>query len=161
MKDSYKIILVAIVLISLLSIIAIGMSGIFSNDNSGKGCMTVVNPSSENNNSKESGIKWNENFASAIAESEKTNKPMFVYFGTSWCPYCKQLESETFTNQDVQKKIAENFIPVKVDGDVNPELCSKYNVMGFPTIILIGSNGKKLDSIEGFYSPTELLNKIS
>jgi len=161
MKDSYKIILVAIVLISLLSIIAIGMSGIFSNDNSGKGCMTVVNPSSENNNSKESGIKWNENFASAIAESEKTNKPMFVYFGTSWCTYCKQLESETFPNLDVQNKIAEKYIPVKIDGDTNPELVSKYNVMGFPTILIIDSNGKTLDSIVGFHSASELLKRIS
>ena len=162
MKKSYKIIGLTILVIFILAIIAIVASGICFNNSDGKACLTVVNENSnEKNINNVSGIKWNENFESAINESKKLNKPMFVYFGTSWCPYCKQLESETFTNQDVQNKIAENFIPVKVDGDVNPELCSKYNVLGFPTIIIIDSNGKKMDLIEGFHSPTELLNRIS
>jgi len=161
MKNSYKIIFVTILLISLLAIIAIAVSGVFFNNSDEKGCLAVVDTSNENNISNVSGIKWNENFQSAVEESKKTNKPMFVYFGTSWCYYCKQLESETFTNQDVQNKIAENYIPVKVDGDTNPELCSIYNVFGFPTIVIIDSNEKKLDFIEGFHSPRDLLNKIS
>ena len=161
MKNSYKIICVTILLISLFTIIAIAVSGIFFNNSDVKGCLAVVDTSNENNISNLPGIKWNENFQSAIAESKKSNKPMFVYFGTSWCHYCKQLESETFANQDVQNKIAENYIPVKVDGDTNPELCSIYNVFGFPTIMIIDSNEKKLGFIEGFHSATELLNKIS
>jgi thiol:disulfide interchange protein DsbD len=162
MKNSYKIIFITILLISLLAIVAIALSGIFFHSSDVKGCLAVANESSNDNNiSNVSGIKWNEDFQSAIAESKKTNKPMFVYFWTSWCSYCKQLESETFTNQDVQSKIAENYIPVKIDGDTNPELCSRYNVLGFPTIMIIDSNEKKLDFIEGFYPPSELLNKIS
>ncbi|MCL2115061.1 MAG: thioredoxin family protein [Methanobrevibacter sp.] len=162
MKNSYKIICVIILLISFLAIIAIVASGIFSNDSDRKGCLTVFDTSDENNIIiNDSGIQWNENYTSAILESKKTNKPMFVYFWASWCSYCKQLESETFTNLMVQREIAENYIPVKVDGDTYPELCSKYNVMGFPTLIIIDSNEKKLDSIEGFYSASELLNRIS
>jgi len=160
MKNFYKIICVVILLI-LLTIIAIAVSGIFFNNSDTKGCLAVVDTSNEQNISSISGIKWNENFQSAIEESKKLNKPMFVYFGTSWCFYCKQLEEETFTNQDVQNKIIENYIPVKVDGDTNPELCSRYNVLGFPTIVIIDSNEKELSFIEGFYSSSELLNKIS
>ena len=160
MKNSYKIICVTILLI-LLTIIAITMSGIFSNNSDTKGCLAVVDTSNENNISSSSGIKWNENFQSAIVESEKSNKAMFVYFRTSWCFNCKKLESETFTNPDVQNKIIENYIPVIVDGDSNPKLCSRYNVLGFPTIVIIDSNEEKLDSIVGFHSPSDFVNKIS
>jgi len=160
MKNSYKIIGIAILLI-LLTIIAITVSGIFLDNSDTKGSLAVGDTSSENNISSISGIKWNEDFQSAIGESKESNKPMFVYFGTSWCFYCKQLESETFTNQDVQNKIMENYIPVKIDGDTNSELCSRYNVLGFPTIVIIDSNEEKLDLIVGFHSPSELLNKIS
>ena len=159
MKNSYKIIFITIILISILAITTIAANGLFLNTSDEKGCLNDT--CSNNNISNVSGINWNENFQSAISESEKTNKPMFVYFEASWCPYCKQLESETFTNQDVQNKIAENYIPVKVDGNSNPELCSRYNVFGFPTIVIIDSNGEKLDVIKGFHSPSELLNKIS
>lgn len=162
MKNSYKIIFICILLISFFSIIAIAVSEIFFNNSHTEGSVAIVDKNSnENNISIVSEIDWNENFQSAIVESKKSNKPMFVYFKASWCPYCKQLESETFKNQDVQNKIAENYIPVKIDGDTNPELCSKYNVLGFPTIVIIDSNEEKLNFIEGFYTSTELLNKIS
>ena len=163
MKNYNKIIFVVFLVISIITILAIALSGIFINDSEGKGCMTVVDTSNQNNNNfnKDSQIKWMESFDLGLNESNKSNKPMFVYFSTSWCSYCKQLESETFTNQEIINKITENYIPVKIDGDTNPELCSRYNVLGFPTMVIIDSNEKQLDVIEGFHSPSELLNRLS
>ena len=162
MNNYYKIICLTILLISLLAIIAIATSGILFNNSDTQGSLEVVaNNQNENIISNVKQIEWNDNFQSAVKESKKSDKPMLVYFGTSWCYYCKQLESETFMNPDVQNKIAENYIPVKIDGDTNPELCSRYNVLGFPTIVIIDSNEKELDSIVGFYQPSEFLNRIS
>ena len=162
MKNSHKIICITVILISLLTIVSIIASGIFfTNIDTGEYLPLIDNNSKDSNTNNTSGIKWNEDFQSAISESKKTNKNILLYFSTSWCYYCNKLDSETFTNQDIQNIINNNYIPVKVDGDTNPELCSRYNVLGFPTMVIIDSNEKKLKFIEGFHSPSDLLNKIS
>jgi thiol:disulfide interchange protein DsbD len=96
----------------------------------------------------------------ALAEAKNTNKYVFIDFYADWCTYCRQMEENTYTDPQVQQKISQNYVFVKIDTNNNPEVSSNYKVYGLPTIIILNSNGQEVKRIEGYQSPTQLLSQI-
>jgi thiol:disulfide interchange protein DsbD len=103
-------------------------------------------------------IHWNTDMDAAFKLAEKSNKLVFVDFYADWCGYCKQLDEDTFVNQNVKQKFAQSYVLVKINVDQNPELASKYQVYGLPTLVVMDSNGNVIKRQEGFVSAGELLN---
>ena len=124
--------------------------------------IVIIQPLTNNNNPSNQSyeLKWYTNLDSAISEAQKTNKPIFVVFSASWCPACQQLESETLVNEEVNQKLSQNYVAVKIDVDTNPELSSKYGIYSIPTLIFMNSNGEETKRIEGYQSPDQLLSAL-
>src|ERR1700692_4965629 len=53
----------------------------------------------------------------AIAAAQQRNRPLLVYWGAVWCPYCQALKKTVFTRADFIEK-SNLFIPVYLDGDL-------------------------------------------
>jgi len=151
MKNSIKIgifIFLLILLVVLGGIILIGSADTNQLD--------IVN----NNSNISTEFKWYDNLDSAILEAKKVNKPIFVFFYANWCPACKQLESDALGNSNIKQKLSQNYVAVKINGDHNPELSSKYRIYSIPTLIFMNSNGEEYKRIEGYKSPDILLNEL-
>ncbi len=103
-------------------------------------------------------IQWNTDLNAAFGLAQKSNKLVFADFYADWCGYCKQLDEDTFVNQNVKQKFAQSYVLVKINVDQNPELASKYQVYSLPTLIIMDSNGNVIKRQEGFVSAGELLN---
>jgi thioredoxin 1 len=103
-------------------------------------------------------LQWNTDINSSLKEAQKSNKLVFIDFYTDWCSYCKELNKETFTDQNVKEKFAQKYVIVKINGDTYPDLTSKYKVYGYPTLVILDANGNEIKRQEGFVSATELLN---
>lgn len=103
-------------------------------------------------------IQWNTDLNAAFGLAQKSNKLVFVDFNADWCGYCKQLDEDTFVDQNVKQKFAQSYVLVKINVDQNPELASKYQVYSLPTLIIMDSNGNVIKRQEGFVSAGELLN---
>jgi thiol:disulfide interchange protein DsbD len=103
-------------------------------------------------------IQWNTDLNAAFGLAQKSNKLVFVDFYADWCGYCKQLDDDTFVNQNVKQKFAQSYVLVKINVDQNPDLASKYQVYSLPTLIIMDSNGNVIKRQEGFVSAGELLN---
>jgi uncharacterized protein YyaL (SSP411 family) len=96
---------------------------------------------------------WNEGYPLA----KKKNKIVLVDCYTEWCGWCKKMDRDTYNNPDVQKKIYNDFIPVKLNPELNQmytldgkeytgsqllSLLSNNRISGYPTIVFIIPNGK-------------------
>lgn len=103
-------------------------------------------------------IQWNTDLNAALELAQKSNKLVFADFYADWCGYCKQLDEDTFVNQNVKEKFSQSYVLVKINVDQNPELASKYQVYSLPTMIIMDSNGNVIKRQEGFVSAGELLN---
>lgn len=89
--------------------------------------------------------KWNEGYELA----KKHNKPVFVHVYASWCPYCKQMDKEIYTDPELINMMNENFINIRFNPEDNKEIykMDKYVLNGSQLLLLIGK--KKLTGYPG------------
>ena len=91
--------------------------------------------------------KRNEDFIGGNSDC----KLMFFY--ADWCGYCKQAKPEVEKLVKILESEHKNTINGKtinvqyVNGDDEQELCSKFDVGGFPTFVLV--EGEKNTTYEG------------
>lgn len=70
-----------------------------------------------------------------------------LFFHANWCGHCQAFKPEW---SKFEKWAGENGQKVEaVEGDSNPELCQKYNIEGYPTILKVDSNGEVVDEYQG------------
>ena len=50
----------------------------------------------------------------------------------------------TYSDPDVQRRIAESFIPIKVDNDRRPDINARYNMGGWPSTVFLTPDGDTL-----------------
>ncbi len=74
----------------------------------------------------------------ALEKAKAENKPILVSIGYSTCYWCHVLEREVFSQEDVARAMNENFVSIKVDREVRPDIDEIYM---FATQMLTGSGG--------------------
>ena len=101
-------------------------------------------------------VNWTENFEEAKATAAKTHRPMLLNFtGSDWCGWCIRLDKEVFGTQTFAEYAKANLVLVKLDFPrrrklptavrlQNKSLAERYRVRGYPTIILLSPDGRKL-----------------
>ena len=97
----------------------------------------------------EGAINWQTNYQSALSEAKSSSKPIVLFFtGSDWCTWCIKLEEEALSTQEFSDAVGDKFIFVKLDfplsGSQDPQIRSqnkqlqqKYNIHGYPTILLV------------------------
>lgn len=99
---------------------------------------------------------WDDDFAAAKVAAAKDKKVILLNFtGSDWCGWCIKLDDEVFSKKDFKNYAKENLILVTVDfpkgerqskklKEQNEALAKEYGANGYPTIVLVDSEGKKL-----------------
>ncbi len=107
----------------------------------------------------DAGIAWRQAASDAeidvaFAAARSENKPVFVYWGAKWCPPCNQVKATLFNRQDFIER-SRGFVPVYVDGD-SPgaqKIGARFNVSGYPTMVLFSPQGKEVTRLPGEVEP--------
>jgi protein disulfide-isomerase len=117
---------------------------------------------------------WLTDFAKAQEQAKQEKKLIFMDFtGSDWCPPCKALHKNVLTSKEFNEYAKDKFVLVLIDfpnskpqsaeeKKANNTLAQKFKVVAFPTIVLLDSNGNKLDSLVGYVgeSPKEFIAKV-
>lgn len=101
-------------------------------------------------------LQFVEGFSSGSAEAARQSKPMMLFFTAPWCDYCHQMAAEAFTHPQVVG-LSERFVCVLVNAQAEPDVCRKFGVAGYPTIVFLSPRGVALNRMVGKQPPTTLM----
>lgn len=93
---------------------------------------------------------------SSFSEIITKDKPVLVDFYATWCGPCKALAPVL---KQVKESVKNEASIIKIDIDKNPNLATKLNVRGVPTLILY-KNGKLIWRQSGVVSKELIIAKI-
>ncbi|RYD60467.1 MAG: thioredoxin family protein [Verrucomicrobiaceae bacterium] len=101
-------------------------------------------------------FKWETDFELAKQRAKDEKKDLLVDFtGTDWCGWCIKLKKEVFDQPAFQEYAKKHLIMVELDfprkkvlpeklKEQNKELAEKYEIQGYPTILLLNSKGREV-----------------
>jgi len=99
---------------------------------------------------------WLTDYDAAVAKAKAEKKTILLDFtGSDWCGWCIKLDKEVFSQKAFKEYADKNLVPVVLDfprkkeqseeiKKQNRELQKKYKIRGYPTIILVNSEGKEI-----------------
>jgi thioredoxin 1 len=82
--------------------------------------------------------------------------PVVIDFHALWCGPCK-MQSPIL--KEVAIELGDKIKVIKIDVDQNPELASRYNIQGVPTLIIF-KNGKLVWRQSGVVSKNQLFSVL-
>jgi thiol:disulfide interchange protein len=95
---------------------------------------------------------WTTDLEKAIKQAKEEKKNVLVEFtGSDWCPPCIAMRKNVFSKKEFVSEASKKYILVELDfpnGDKptkerNQPYAEKYKIEGFPTVVLLNSEGKE------------------
>jgi thioredoxin-related protein len=117
---------------------------------------------------------WLTSLPDAKVKAEKEQKLVLLDFtGSDWCPYCQKLHAEVFSKSEFTDYAKKNLVLVKVDllkhhpqteevKATNKALKAKYQVTGYPTLVLVKPDGTVVWKQVGYDNepPSVIITKL-
>lgn len=101
-------------------------------------------------------ISWHRYSEAAFSLAKKENRLVLLFGKAAWCPWCRRMQNEVFTNGTVIGLINKYYIPVVVDIDNDAAIADSYHISGVPANIIMNSDYKIIDSKMGFVDANEM-----
>jgi thiol-disulfide isomerase/thioredoxin len=117
----------------------------------GCGRTTAISPTAEQSTAK---LDWLTNFETAKAKARAENKMVLMDFtGSDWCPPCKMLNEEVFSQPQFADYAAKKLVLLEIDFPrfrkqsdeeqaANKKLAGEFGIEGFPTVVILDPSGK-------------------
>lgn len=106
---------------------------------------------------------WVNDYKKAQEEAKASHKFLLLNFtGSDWCGWCIKFDREVFSKPEFRDFAQHNLVLVELDfprakaqppevRKQNRELAQQYEVVGFPTIVVLDGDGHKLWQYDGYF----------
>lgn len=94
-------------------------------------------------------------FEEAQAKAKAENKVIFIDFYTAWCVPCLEFTQNVLTDKEVGEAMNKSFISLKYDAEKGDgiALAERYKVRGYPTLLVIDTDGNVLEEVGDQFIP--------
>src|SRR3989440_8142090 len=89
-------------------------------------------------------VHWQSWGADAFREAEQLDKPIFLLISSSWCQWCHIMDETTLSEASIISILNSDYVPIRVDSDLRPDVNQRYNQNGWPSVVLLSSEGEIL-----------------
>lgn len=89
-------------------------------------------------------IHWRSWGEEAFSEAIRLDKPIFLVICSSWCQWCHIMDETTLSESSVISIVNNDYIPIRVDSDLRPDVNQRYNQNGWPSVAILSAEGETL-----------------
>ncbi len=105
---------------------------------------------------------WETDFAAALDQARVRKCHLLIlYTGSDWCSWCHRMEAEVYSQPEFARYSHDKFVLLKLDyprhtpqpediRNQNADLLRRYNVHGYPSVVLADAKGNALGRIDGY-----------
>lgn len=107
-------------------------------------------------------IQWYNSFQKALKDAQRDSKPIFVDIYADWCTWCLKLDRDVYSTPQFAKYM-QGFIPVRLNAEDEKEgtdFVDRYQVDGFPTLIITDPRGTVTNRIGGYMDANALIRDM-
>jgi thioredoxin-related protein len=106
---------------------------------------------------------WSTDLDAAMEKAKKEKKSILVEFtGSDWCPPCIAMRKNVFSKKEFVDAASKDFILVELDfpkkdkalAKKNQPWAKKFEIEGYPTVILLDHEGKEFTRFFASEHPT-------
>jgi protein disulfide-isomerase len=106
---------------------------------------------------------WLNDYKKAQDEAKANHKLMLLNFtGSDWCGWCIKFDKDILSQPQFKTYAHDNLVLLELDfprrktqptevKKQNLQLAQQYEVLGFPTIVVLNSSGQKLWQYDGYF----------
>lgn len=103
--------------------------------------------------------QWTTDYSAALRQAKAEKKKVFLFFtGSDWCGWCMKFDKEILSTSDFKTYAGSSLLLVKLDFPrstpqsaqlkaANQKLAQQYGIQGFPTVIVLNSEGKNVGEL--------------
>ncbi|HLG60331.1 MAG TPA: DUF255 domain-containing protein [Ktedonosporobacter sp.] len=89
-------------------------------------------------------IRWRAWGRIAFQEAIRLDKPIFLIISSPWCQWCHIMDETTLSEPSIITILNHDYIPIRVDSDLRPDVNQRYNQNGWPSVVLLTPEGEIL-----------------
>src|SRR5713101_7658900 len=86
-------------------------------------------------------INWRPWSAGAFEEAKLTTRPILLSISAVWCHWCHVMDETTYSHPGIIDLINREYVPIRVDNDVRPDINQRYNLGGWPSTAFLTPSG--------------------
>lgn len=106
---------------------------------------------------------WLHDWNKAQEQAKANHKLLFLNFtGSDWCGWCIKFDKDVLSQPQFKNFARDNLVLVELDfprrksqpteeRKQNTQLAQQYEVLGFPTIVVLNSSGQKVWQFDGYF----------
>lgn len=111
-------------------------------------------------------IQWH-SYDEGVTLAQTQNKKLLVDVYTDWCGWCKKMDSEVYTDENIRGIVGSHFIAVKLNAESSrsvkvgtdqldeASLARAMGVTGYPTTVFLESGAEPITKIAGYMEAKE------
>jgi hypothetical protein len=86
-------------------------------------------------------VNWHSWSAAPFLAAADSGRPILLFLTTAWSRGCAEMERATFADPFVASLADREFVAVRVDADLRPDVAERYALSGWPSTLLLTDQG--------------------
>lgn len=98
----------------------------------------------------------------ALKKASEEDKLVLADMSAIWCSSCRKLDNEVLSNEEVQRAINDKYVFARIEyeSEEGEEFMKIYHVSGFPTLLVLNSQGDSLKQLQITYNPIQFVSQL-
>jgi hypothetical protein len=108
-------------------------------------------------------VQWHSWSPAPFRAAADSNRPLLLFVATQWSRGCGQMERTTLADPRVRTIVDSDYVAVRVDADLRPDVADRYALGAWPSTLLLTVEGEVLQGGTYFDAPAlaDLLERTS